>query len=209
MLGFMQDCGSKLIVRMACGISRHQRWSEKSFWVMESPTMKFPLKVLIARSADFLRWMWGGNSRNFLFTSLIKQFRTFGPSFSRICRGGLKPLLVNKLWSFWCADVRSRPDLVLRVQRGLFLSRNGKRPGYTYCHCLMWMGTFLFDPYKFPRKDPLSLRRQDWCFMTVWLEGTGRALDLVLDAWPFIVLIRGPSAVAGGAQHTKNSTLIV
>ena len=112
--GFMWDCRNKLSVRMACEISRHQIWSGKSLWLLESPAMKCSLKFLIARSAEFLLWMWGRNSWNYLLTSLIKIIRTFGHSLSRIWRCGLKHMLVNKLWSFWYAAVRSRPDLVLR-----------------------------------------------------------------------------------------------
>ena len=75
------------------------------------------------------------------------------------------------------------------VQHGLCLSHNDRRPGYTYCPCLMWMGTFLFGPYNIFLKDPLSWRRQDWCFLTEWIVVTGLALDLVLSAWHFLVLI--------------------
>ena len=86
------------------------------------------------------------------------------------------------------------------VQRGWCLSQSGKQRGYTYYPCLKWLGTFLFDMYKFSWTYQLSWKRQDWCFMTVWLEGTGNALDLGLGAWSFLVWIWGPSAAAGGAQ---------
>ena len=142
----------------------------------------------------------GGTIWNFSFNSLMKCFRTFGYSLSRMWRCDLKPLLVNNLWNF--GTLMLNPGLILSwgVQHGLCLSSNGKWPGYTYFPCLMWLGTFLFGPYTFSRKDPLSWRRQDWCFLTAWLVETGLALDLVLNALPFLVLIWGPFAVAGGAQ---------
>ena len=186
---------------MACGISRYQKWSGKSFWVMESPDMKCSLKVLIAPSAEFLQWMWGGTCWNFSFTSLVNVFRTSGHSLSRIRRCGFK----NLYWSTGCGVFGALlwdPSLILSwgVQRGLYLSHNDNPQGYTYCPCLKWLGTFLFDMYKFTRRYELSWKIEDWCFLTVWLEETGRALDLVLDAWIFLVWILGLSAVAGGAQ---------
>ena len=94
------------------------------------------------------------------------------------------------------------PGLILswEVQHVLYLSHNDRQLGYTYCPWLMWLVTFLFGLYKFSLKDPLSWRRQYCCFLTVWIVGTGFALDLVLNAWAVLVLIWDPFAVAGGAQ---------
>ena len=114
MFGLMQNFRSKLSMRMACGISRHHIWIGKYLWVLESPAMKWSLKVLMARSNEFLQWMWGRTNWNFSFTSLMNFLRTFGHSLSRIFRCGLKPLLVNNLWSFLYAVVKYRPDIVLR-----------------------------------------------------------------------------------------------
>ena len=105
--GFMRNCRSNFSVRLACGRSWHHRFSGKSLWVLANPEIKCPLKVQMDCSAEFLRWVWVGTNWNFLFTSLIKFLSTLGHSFYIMCRLGFKPLLVNRLWSFWYAVFKS------------------------------------------------------------------------------------------------------
>ena len=73
---FMRDFRSKLSVRLAYGRSQHHICSKKSLWILDNPEMKCYLKFQIARSAEFLRWMWGGTNWNFSFISLIKVLIT-------------------------------------------------------------------------------------------------------------------------------------
>ena len=112
--GFMHDCRSKLSVRLACGRSRHHRWSGRSLWVLYCMDMKCSLKVIMASSDEFLWYMSGRTNWKFSFTSLMKFLITLAHSLSRIFRWGLNPLLVNRTWSFWWSVFKSRPDIVSR-----------------------------------------------------------------------------------------------
>ena len=131
-LGCMQDYWRKLSVRTACRIIWHQRWSGKSLWVLESYAMKCSLKVLIARSAEFLRWMWGRTSWNCSFTSVI-NFLEHLDTHCPVYEGVVSALC----WSRGCGVFGTLlwdPSLVLSwgVQRGLCLIQSGKRQVYTY-----------------------------------------------------------------------------
>ena len=78
----------------------HHGSSGKTLCVLASLAMKWSLKGQMARSDEFLLWMWGGTNWNFSFTSLINFLITLGNSLSRMCRLGFKTLLDNRLWSF-------------------------------------------------------------------------------------------------------------
>ena len=144
--------------------------------------------------------MCGRTNWNFSFTSLKNKLEHLDTR-SLEYEGEVSTLC----WSTGCGVFGTLlwgPSLFLSwgVPHGWCLSQSGKRQGYTYYPCLKLLGTFLFDLYKFSRTDQNFRKRQDWCFLTVWLEGTGHDLDLGLDAWLFLVWIWGPSAVSGGAQ---------
>ena len=52
--GFMHNFRSKFIARLACGRSRHHRFTGKYLWILNNPEMKCSLKVRMACSDDFL-----------------------------------------------------------------------------------------------------------------------------------------------------------
>ena len=62
MLGFVRDGRNMLIVRMDCAINRSHSNSGKDGSHVTSPAFKCDLKVWMALSAKFVRYLWGGAS---------------------------------------------------------------------------------------------------------------------------------------------------
>lgn len=60
--GDMFDGRSKLRVRTSCGMRRHHRCIGKAGGRDDNPAMKWSLKVCMALSATFARWLCGGTN---------------------------------------------------------------------------------------------------------------------------------------------------
>ncbi len=55
--GFIRDARMRLSVSLTCGVSFTHSWRGNSLSVVASAAMKASLKVYIARSAAFTRWL--------------------------------------------------------------------------------------------------------------------------------------------------------
>ena len=200
----MRGFQSKLSVRLACGKSRHHRCSGNSLWVLANLAMKCSLTFRMARSAEFIQWMWGGTNWNLSFTSVIKGFSTLVHSLSRMCGLGFKPLLVKSLWSLWYSVFNQVLFEFSKVLHEWSLNHNGRSPKYIYCLCWMWLEAVLFDECKFSLSNPLSWGKQYWCLMTTRIGEIDMVLVLglvlVLIGVPFSAWILGLSEVVEDAR---------
>ena len=183
--GFMCNFRSKLSMRLTCGRTQHHKCSGKSLWVLDNLEMKCSLKFRMARSAEFLRWMWGGTNWN----SNLLVF---------------KSLLVKRLWSLWYAVFNSNPFAFSKVPHEWCLNHNGRLPIYIYWVFWMWLETVLFSWCKFSLSNPLYWRRQYWCLLTARMGEIDPVLFLglvlVLIGVPFSAWIVGLSEVVEDAR---------
>ena len=156
----MRNFWSKFSVILACRISWHHRCSRKSLWVLANPEMKCSIKFQMARSDEFLRWMWGETNWNFSLTSLINFLSTLGHS-----------SVLNLCLSRGCGVYGTLSSIQFMFAFSIFLhewclNHNGRTPIYICYLFWMWSETVLFYRYKFSLSNPLSWGRQDWWFLT-------------------------------------------
>ena len=117
MLGVAFECRNKLIVISAWGSNLSHSEDGKSCAVPERKLSKCALKLLMATSAAFLRWLPGGTSTVcILYSTCIIVFRDSDTSLSKMCFLGIISARRNLNIIVWYALVSS---VSLRLLMGL------------------------------------------------------------------------------------------